>query len=998
PHQAGKGNAEIIVKVPSAIKKVKDGVLSSITAAPETESIVSSPEWTYDSATELYSKTYEYSSLDAGKTHYAIFKMYDSSGNVIAGRFESLIIIAGQTSKATIIVDDDKLHTYDVQLELKKDGELWKYNDKEIVLVDVNDSSNTYVLKDTFDNGKFDGKEIPRGDYKVIIRDEGTGANQTDTGLTFNPSTGKYLDENGNEVSSLNFKSVDVAGNGVKLTPTTPMPAALPSEKDGEILVREGSTTPIEFTVDVDGAYEADSSGDGIKINGTTVINSDNTPNTEADTNDSKQGVQQNITPSDLISGITISGTSPKVFTITFITKANEVWTTGYPQTISYTIESNPLPLLPNTYISNSGYTFNGWKNSGTEGPTAGKTFSAIPEGTWGNLVLEALWKDGVVIPPEAPSEEEQNAGVVGSILTSGYSLIVKWDDSKTKTLVYIDKGNLGEFDSTDEKVTYVKDNVTKDDFTNFKLEAKNADGSAPTNDFTFTILGGQLACVEGPGKDANCVSTVNIKGADIKIGNNTSNGVILDSLTNQKIFITGDLTGNYSITLISENKFKPGAATNEVALITASTTAGLQVSKFTCLYAADKSPLELGVDSSGTKLSLINTEPILLPDSDGVTPGVNVPGGVIWVEEDDGSLSKTDFTLGDTAIISIPCSVFSVSVKNGSMVLGQTVMKDESGNALDTDNLGEYSDTSLAYSTSLDTTGDYTYIHMFSKTNQITPERATEFLKSITFKKIDKDTKIQLNVNLETVPYTTIQNFADKEKFKYYDGSFYLYVEEKTSWTNAYNAAKSKIFNGLNGYLITITSETENNYINSELKASRAWTGGSRHDLSSYGGWDSNYLNNTGAKNSYGYTYFTDKTKSGGKVVYFYTEDSVFRWTCGPEAGKVYYNKTKSGGTETGTVDINYSAWEDGEPNNSSNKSYAFKYNIIGDIYEEKSYEESCMQFKNGNSWNDCPDRDYGVNTNADPQSYIVEFRPYVNDFNVQKANYQSVKLDAAY
>jgi len=129
-----------------------------------------------------------------------------------------------------------------------------------------------------------------------------------------------------------------------------------------------------------------------------------------------------------------------------------------------------------------------------------------------------------------------------------------------------------------------------------------------------------------------------------------------------------------------------------------------------------------------------------------------------------------------------------------------------------------------------------------------------------------------------------------------YYGDHYYEFVTTNITWTAARAAAAARTFNGLTGYLLTVTSAGENAFIASKLTAT-GWMGAS------------------------------DAATEG-----------IWRWVTGPEgleAGGLG-RQFSTGGT---TVSGGYSSWAGGEPNNSGNEDYA--------------------QFYAGSSgqWNDLPD-----------------------------------------
>jgi len=117
-------------------------------------------------------------------------------------------------------------------------------------------------------------------------------------------------------------------------------------------------------------------------------------------------------------------------------------------------------------------------------------------------------------------------------------------------------------------------------------------------------------------------------------------------------------------------------------------------------------------------------------------------------------------------------------------------------------------------------------------------------------------------------------------------NGHYYRVVgndDDAVTWANARTGAKSDAqkFNGLTGYLVTITSEQENTWVKEKISAN-AWTGGSDSE--------------------------TEKT---------------WKWMDGPEAGQTYTCQVATVGTTGGTgatisgcSEQSYLNWASGEPN----------------------------------------------------------------------------------
>lgn len=107
----------------------------------------------------------------------------------------------------------------------------------------------------------------------------------------------------------------------------------------------------------------------------------------------------------------------------------------------------------------------------------------------------------------------------------------------------------------------------------------------------------------------------------------------------------------------------------------------------------------------------------------------------------------------------------------------------------------------------------------------------------------------------------------------------FYRFVTASgISWTNARNAAAQLTYNGLQGYLATITSLAENQFVASRL-AGQGWMGAS------------------------------DAAVEG-----------VWKWETGPETGVQFWQGLSTGSVTGGL----YNNWASGEPNNAGDEDYA--------------------------------------------------------------------------
>ena len=149
----------------------------------------------------------------------------------------------------------------------------------------------------------------------------------------------------------------------------------------------------------------------------------------------------------------------------------------------------------------------------------------------------------------------------------------------------------------------------------------------------------------------------------------------------------------------------------------------------------------------------------------------------------------------------------------------------------------------------------------------------------------------------------------------------FYEYVASSGTWTSAKTSAENRSYFGRVGYLATMSSEAENNFI-WRIMANDGWFGGS-DELSQV----------NAAK---GTTAFASQAAVEGR----------WHWVTGPEKGTQFSN----GNTPSTTViSGQYHKWANGEPNNSGGEHYAQFYSL------------------NNGSWNDLP--------NTSLPGYICEY-----------------------
>lgn len=441
---------------------------------------------------------------------------------------------------------------------------------------------------------------------------------------------------------------------------------------------------------------------------------------------------------------------------------------------------------------------------------------------------------------------------------------------------------------------------------------------TAVSGNSSVAISGGTITDIDC-GKKNNKVggtSVLNISGTPRIGSSSTKKGVHLDSVTGNKVLVSNIASAQAAaITLIADH-----SNITEGTVVATFTGGTADAGKF-CLLRDDTGGT---VNVNADENDIVTIGSFDLPD----------PANVTWTGNDEFTLGTGNVTTGGT--------IFSVFADGGYLTVTETSLagaRFDMGIPLD----GNYKES--GYDSTLSTSKNYRYIQFTSEGGNITASNADTYLSKIHFHTI-RGASVRVRINLETVPIATI-NAAG---VTYLDGSFYKVVnaepgythndEKHCTWSMAYNNAKKEKFNGLSGYLMTITSEAENKFIYDQLFSKKgispgnaaSWLGATR-SLNQAGNYDAS-------------SWTVDNTKLAG----------AWYWACGPEAGTMFYDKatSKEGGK---AVDGAYTSWNSGEPNNSST--------------------EYCAQYCGTYIWNDLNNNGAG-NSPYHVYNYVVEFTPY--------------------
>ena len=203
------------------------------------------------------------------------------------------------------------------------------------------------------------------------------------------------------------------------------------------------------------------------------------------------------------------------------------------------------------------------------------------------------------------------------------------------------------------------------------------------------------------------------------------------------------------------------------------------------------------------------------------------------------------------------------------------------------------------------------------------------EFISRITF---------QSTSNLCYPKLRKISFIAGKKYFNPLTQHFYEYVPNGVSWEEAKSGAAARSYFGRQGYLATLTSQAENNFI-WKIMSSDAWIGGT-----------DNYL---------------QINEAAGTAIYVNQEEAEgnYHWVTGPEKGQQYSNQNAYQPGGVLTVSDRYHNWSGGEPNDYPG----------ADITNSGEEDYAQIYSSGAGTWNDLPN---GINL-----SYIIEYGDMPND-----------------
>lgn len=669
-------------------------------------------------------------------------------------------------------------------------------------------------------------------------------------------------------------------------------------------------------------------------------------------------------------SGVAQDFTNPVNYTVTAQDGSTKVWTVSVTErsaserSITYNLDGGEMKVTPpNVYnvevgatlpgggnLVKDNYYFTGWTNLATTEDIS--SWGAYEQSE--DIRVKANWSP-------APYVKDRN------IYANGMNVTVK-KNSSNKTMVYFRGANGNEIALSSINVADEYQDLTG--YTLYAGGLLGIDNGVSATDCTITMEGGSLSNIYGYNGNGTNLSgrenvIIHLKGGSVTndvvgfvrgvsgkpenmavkvsgnptVGDKTDNGIWLNSFTSPVVTLTGSISSASAeaITVIAA-----GATQNGTHVAESAGSDYADAGKFKLLNS-DPTEGSLTVGKSGSYVVVIGT--------------VELPAVAIWQGSDAFKLGSNHILQGGT--------YFSIFVDGGYFTVPSTTLT------------GAEFDMAIPYSTDgtvtyidgsgLSTEGQYQYIQFKSTSGEILSTVADAYLSGVVF----HGTSVTVSVNLQTVPFDEIQSSG----VTYFNGSFYKVVTfpgNDKSWDTAYAAAKASTFNGLHGYLMTITSHVENKFIydrvyaknpNITPAAATGWIGATRG------------INKSGNYDASTWSFASSMADGSGN------ERAGWYWACGPEAGQQFYKTRKYADSGSGRVEGVYSSW-----NNPTDMTM----NGIGSgngAEPNNSGTEYCAQYVGTYVWNDLSHSKSGAAGQFTPGSYIIEYSVYKNAYNEERA-----------
>lgn len=281
-------------------------------------------------------------------------------------------------------------------------------------------------------------------------------------------------------------------------------------------------------------------------------------------------------------------------------------------------------------------------------------------------------------------------------------------------------------------------------------------------------------------------------------------------------------------------------------------------------------------------------------------------PGTVTNARQEGTSVS---YQLGNAVVTGTNAYTFSISVDNGYFKVKKADMPSKVSFYAGLSTGGALNTTAISTSTA------YVDLILSSELGASSIDLQNYLRENVVFYRPGEDTQ---NITVQAENFANVNKTEDGRTVEAFRGHYYEFVPATTmNWDQVKAAAAEKTFNGLKGYLITVTGSAEHNYIYQKF-GNNGWMGS-------------------------------------------YRDGNTWKWATGPETGKIIGTQPAGG---KGTTSVMYTNWTPGEPNGKG---------VPGTFNE--GYGQ--YGYGTGGRWNDLPNR----GNCGYIQGYYVEYGGYADD-----------------
>lgn len=330
---------------------------------------------------------------------------------------------------------------------------------------------------------------------------------------------------------------------------------------------------------------------------------------------------------------------------------------------------------------------------------------------------------------------------------------------------------------------------------------------------------------------------------------------------------------------------------------------------------------------------------------------------GHLTVEAANDTFSLGAIVYDENGVASYPRAVGTGTTKYYSIVIGFTqIMRNNESIVLPTV-------SGFTYSSSISTAAS----KIVNMSGGKTLGECADYIRQVKFYNLDENGQ---GINI------SIQSRSTDSKTLYYEGTkhYYQYIKfaskgEKT-WKECYTLAMNSTYDGMKGYLATVTDKNEDLFLYEASNHEVGWLGGTRMVGSSRSG-----------------QYYTGTFNTSSL-------NTQWAWACGPEIGTTFFDYPKTSYSNYGTQAAKgyYFNWDvsstsQPEPNNGGTGGPEYCLTTLG---VGRGYQTGSSY---AYSWNDLANQS-GTSGNWAVQGYFVEYGDQPNGNSTQSSSSNTVTV----